>query len=153
MANFAISCSFLDLSEELNEPPPKRFKPISDEEVLEIAKLATPKNTIAKRQWAFRVYVKWSEERGIGGDLCTMSLEDIDFHLSKFICEARTLKGETYPPKTLYELISNIQGYLRDRGLDVSFFEKTSMTFRRLRSTLDGMMRKTSAEGEKRAGE
>ena len=147
--NFTISSSFTDLSEQ---PPAKRFRAISDEEVQEIANFATPKSTLLKRKWAYSVYEKWSVERGYKNNLTHLGTEVMDSRLAKFICEARNQKGESYPAKTLYELITNLQGYLRDKSVDVSFFDKTSLNFKHLRDALDGMMRKTSAEGNNRPG-
>ena len=45
--------------------------------------------------------------------LDAMSEQDLDFSLARVIAEVRKQDGEKYPGKTIYEMISSIQGYRR----------------------------------------
>ena len=46
-------------------------------------------------------------------DIDEMSDEMLDFALARFVTEVRKGDGQEYPGKTLYEILSSIQTYLR----------------------------------------
>ena len=77
-----------------------------------------------KWTWAINVFEEWRNSRNAvvvrektGGEpvltksLDAMSEQELDFFLARFIAEIRKQDGEEYPGKTMYEMISSIQGY------------------------------------------
>ena len=79
-----------------------------------------------KWTWAINVFEEWRNLRNAlvvrektGGEpvqtksLDAMSEQELDFFLAQFIAEVRKQDREEYPGKTIYEMISSIQGYLR----------------------------------------
>ena len=57
--------------------------------------------------------ISYSGEPLINENLDEMSDEQLDFVLARFISEVRKEDGQEYPGKTLYEMISSIQTFLR----------------------------------------
>ena len=55
----------------------------------------------------------YSGEPVIQQDIDEMSDEMLDFTLARFVAEVRKEDGQEYPGKTLYEILSSIQMYLR----------------------------------------
>ena len=55
----------------------------------------------------------YSGEPVIQEDIDEMSDEMLDFTLARFVAEVRKEDGQEYPGKTLYEILSSIQMYLR----------------------------------------
>ena len=54
-----------------------------------------------------------SGEPVIQEDIDEMSDEILDFTLARFVAEVRKEDGQEYPGKTIYEILSSIQMYLR----------------------------------------
>ena len=67
-----------------------------------------------------------------------MSDEELDFFLARFVAEVRKQDGQEYPGKTIYEMISSIQSYLR-KGCkrDLYLIDKKGCSFRTLNSALN----------------
>ena len=55
----------------------------------------------------------YSGEPVIQQDIDEMSNEMLDLTLARFVAEVRKEDGQEYPGKTLYEILSSIQMYLR----------------------------------------
>ena len=79
-----------------------------------------------KWAWVFKVFEEWRNQRNeavlkedysgepvIQEDIDEMSDEMLDFTLARFVAEVRKEDGQEYPGKTLYEILSSIQMYLR----------------------------------------
>ena len=78
---------------------------------------AIPKNTKDKAARAYRVYKDWAKWKAEDESLTFPSLMqmtdlDLDTHLARFVREARKQNGDTYPGKTLHELVASVQKYL-----------------------------------------
>lgn len=147
---------FANLALPTEEDPStsERFRePFSTEEIDSIAKKSTPKATKNKQLWAKRAFDAWKESRDqrgsppFTGDLLSKSDEDLETVLMSFVAEARKQDGKEYPGKTLYELITALQGYFRENGRFVSFLDQTSSKFVKLRRVLDSCMKARAAAG------
>ena len=79
-----------------------------------------------KWTWAIKIFEDWkkwrnetvAEDKNSTEPVSTKSLEEmsdeeLDFFLARFVAEVRKQDGQEYPGKTIYEMISSIQSYLR----------------------------------------
>ena len=111
-----------------------RFRsPKTPEEEEILLKEATPKTTVYNTKWALKAFRDWQENRenksafqeGDESDqerskniqdltvsIEEMSVQSLNFWLSKFVCEVAKQNGERYPPKSIYLLICGINRYL-----------------------------------------
>ena len=80
-----------------------------------------------KWAWATKLYTQWIihcnnltrhhfNEPPIIKDLPAMDDDELDYSLSRFISEIRRKDCTEYPGKTLLEIITSIQAYLRHNG-------------------------------------
>ena len=77
-----------------------------------------------------------------------MEDKQIDRLLSLFVHEVRRKDGNEYPPNSLLNIVSGIQRHLRENGRpSISFYEKSSPTFDRLRKSLDAKMKELTRRG------
>ncbi len=108
--------------------------------------------------WAFRIFDNWQKAQNLRTKLAGRDdqihgvLEDMDDSslcetLCKFILEVRKVSRELYPHETLYSLVIMIQMYLETKGRHVRFLDPQSMTFIKVRNTLDNRMKALSREG------
>ena len=82
----------------------------------------------SRRKWAWvlKVFEEWKKQRNetvlkedysgesaIQEDIEEMSDEMLDFTLARFVAEVTKEDGQKYPWKTLYEILSSNQMYLR----------------------------------------
>ena len=105
-----------------------RFKTTLVKPLCELIHQSVPPKTKEKSMWAYRAYTAWAdwsmsgsstsstqqEYHGIIGTkkLLEMSDPEVDIVLAAFVQQARNQKGERYPPKTLYELITSLQKHM-----------------------------------------
>lgn len=133
---------------------PSRFRPaVSAEQVRDMQNSSVPVNTKRKRKWAFNLYAQWCQVRGEMTVLEDGNVSKLDENLCRFLMEVRKEKDQSeYPGKTLHEITAGIQGFLRDQGINLSFFNKNEDNFKKLRSTLDGLMKHRAASGHIKPG-
>lgn len=115
----------LRVSAQTDNGPIRRFKPTSTNADIEAAAACSvPTNTRRKQKWAFSLYEKWQRERFSKGkavaDLLDCENDVLSRNLCHFLLELRKDNGDEYPGKTLYEVVSSLQGYLREKGKMVS---------------------------------
>ena len=68
----------------------------------------------------------------------------MDFILARFIAEIRKEDGQEYPGKTLHEMMSSIQTFLRVKfKRNVTLIDKTGWLFRSLNSALNFQMKES----------
>lgn len=74
-------------------------------------------------------------------------MDDITYNtvISRFISECRKRTGENYPPNTLWQILVNLQGFIRSKGKTVSFLK--DIKFKPIQDALDVMMKKASSTG------
>ena len=107
----------------------------------------------SRRKWAWvlKVFEDWKKQRNeavlkqdysgeavIRQDIDEMSDEMLDFTLARFVAEVRKEDGQEYPGKTVYEILSSIQMYLRVQcKRNITLIDKKGCTFRNLNSALN----------------
>ena len=93
----------------------------------------------------------YSGEPVIQEDINEMSDEMLDFTLARFVAEVRKEDGQEYPGKTLYEILSSIQMYLRVQcKRNITLIDKKGClgcTFRNLNSALNFVMKERARQG------
>ena len=80
--------------------------------------------------------------------LDAMSEQELYFFLARFIAEVRKQDGEEYPGKTIYEMISSIQGYLR-KGCKRYLYriDKKGSRFSTLNAALNNTLKERAKAG------
>ncbi|CAC5374760.1 unnamed protein product [Mytilus coruscus] len=85
-------------------------------------------STMSKIKWATTLFKQWKSTRNIRAndpnvglspirvDLAEMSLDELNYSISRFICEVRKTDGTEYPPDTLYSLAICLQFYMDTLG-------------------------------------
>ena len=81
--------------------------------------------TEAKIRWAVRLFNEWLEQRNkmantdmtanmspVDPSLEEMTVDELNFCVSRFITKVRKADGNEYPPDTLYSLVISIQLYM-----------------------------------------
>ena len=76
-----------------------------------------------------------------------MSDEMLDFTLARFVAEVGKEDGQEYPGKTLYEILSSIQIYLRVQcKQNITLIDRKGCTFRNLNSALNFVMKERAQQ-------
>lgn len=77
-----------------------------------------------------------------------LSEEELDFFLARFVAEVRKEDSSEYPGKTIYEMISSLQGYLRHCcKRDLYLIDKKGCKFRSLNSSLNFNLKDRAGQG------
>ena len=80
----------------------------------------------------------YSGEPVIQEDIDEMSDEMLDFTLARFVAEVRKEDGQECPGKTLYEILSSIEIYLRVQcKRNITLIDKKGCTFRNLNKLMN----------------
>ena len=130
----------------------RNFKFLTEERIAELKRIKLKKRTEAKVKWAINAYSEWREARlsSTGFDkhiydanlenLDSISKENIEYSLSRFIPEVTKSKGDgPYPGKTLYQMIVAIQKFLQINKFDWKLIHGSD--FQDLRTVLDNVMK------------
>ena len=125
----------------------------SDQEVEEVKKGSTAKNTSKSTAWAINIWKEWSTHRQHSCPLYSdwpvhpliATPGQLDYWLSKFVVEARNKNGESYPPNTLYVICCGLLRYVRELHPEVNFFKDSQ--YAGFRKTLDGEMKRLRSLG------
>jgi hypothetical protein len=104
------------------QPESKRFKHIlSESELQQNIASTTSKNSLAKANWAVKVFKEWLKNRQSQGiieglhvfkSFEQMSKSELDSQLRYFVFEARKCNGESYPANSLRDLFQGIGFYV-----------------------------------------
>ena len=134
----------------------KRFD-VSSTNELECASVKfVPKNTTVAINWAFRIFDEWVRHSGeIEGrsykseDLWL--LRDPEFYakmMSQFCLEVKQQNGSSYTPKSLLQILINLQKYARSQDPDTFYFmNQKDARFKRVHTVLDNISRQLHKEG------
>ena len=108
-----------------------------------------------KVKWAKNMYCDWRNYRNSRNDLesseCdlddinTLTKEQLNRALCRFITEVRKVDGLEYPSRTLYDIIICVQFWLETQGLSWRFL--VDEEFKELKFTLDNVMKDRVAHG------
>lgn len=80
-----------------------------------------------------------------GVEIEQFSDDELNFAVSRFICEINKKTGSNFPGKTLKELVICLQMYLEKKGRVVRFF--IDPMFRQITNTLDKLMKERAEKG------
>ena len=115
-----------------------------------------PKNTANSTAWVFKNYADWVEQRNsrILADivlevlLTTGSAEQLDRWLPFYVLETRNSKGDSYPPKTINQLLSGLLRHMRTVNPNTpNILDTSNHTFRKLHNVIDNLFKELSKEG------
>ncbi|CAC5370979.1 unnamed protein product [Mytilus coruscus] len=107
-------------------------------------------STMSKIKWATTLFKQWKSTRNIRAndpnvglspirvDLTEMSLDELNYSISRFICEVCKTDGTEYPPDTLYSLVICLQLYMDTLGYNHKFLSDSS--FIQIKNSLDNVM-------------
>ncbi len=133
--------------ETTNGSASERFKYfVSDEQLSELSKGYTPKNTEASTKWALKNFLEWTKARNVQFPsqlvptdiLSSSDPATLNMWLSRFAVETRNTKGEFYPPSSLCQLLTGLLRHMRTINPNCpNFLEKTNPQFKVLHGTLD----------------
>ena len=116
------------------------------------------RNSRYNNAFAVKVYQQWANNRNlqpmnmkdryyvVPEDINNASVDELNFWLSRFIVECRRYDGKLYPSNSLYNIMSGLQRFLREKNPQISFFDKSNADFDDLRKTLDARMKKLTGE-------
>ena len=118
-------------------------------------KKTVPAATQAKARWAYTQFQQWLEWRNkdaakeglsfINVALNEMTKDEMNYALSRFICEVRKVDGSEYPGATTYEMVTSLQKYLEMNRIYYKLL--TDEHFKELQLTLDVEMKRKAQEG------
>jgi hypothetical protein len=78
-------------------------------------------------------------------ELENMTKDELNYSISRFLCEVKKQNGDHYPGKTLHELVICIQLYFELKGVSNKFLQDSA--FLELRNTLDRKMQERAQSG------
>ncbi|CAC5407722.1 unnamed protein product [Mytilus coruscus] len=109
-----------------HQPSASRFhEPKTDKEIEDMQSKKFADSTMSKIKWATTLFKQWKSTKNIRAndpnvglspirvDLAEMSLDELNYSISRFICEVRKTDGTEYPPDTLYSLLA----FVREAGI------------------------------------
>ena len=138
----------------INKKP--RFDFTTEREIDNLSVAKPPKTTAYSTSWALRNYEAWQTTRNsahpelpVPDNLLTSgSEEDLNHWLSFYIVETKKSNGESYPPKTLYQLLTGLLRHSRSRNsLTPNFLDKANPAFKSFHHVLDNTFKSLRQEG------
>ncbi|XP_062572924.1 zinc finger MYM-type protein 2-like [Saccostrea cucullata] len=155
--------SLFDISEDLFSDMTEKstcFPEVITEAALEKQRIQRiPKKTRQNNQFAVNVWVAWATNRNKRADMLldkyqtvpltfkSISNDELDFWMSRFVNEARRKDGSKYPPNTVYNIVAGIQKHIREECSrpEINIFSDSN--FANFRATLDAVMKERVSEG------
>lgn len=105
--------------------------------------------TVAKLKWAVSLFKDWQKQRNdiavdqdispIRVELEEMTKDELNFSISRFICEIKKRDGNEYPSDTLYSLVVCLQLHMDTIGKQHKFLNDE--VFSQIKNTLDNVMK------------
>ena len=137
---------------EQPRPTFSRFAaPLTDEDIAKKRKNAIPEKTKKDTQYCISVWEAWCKHRRENTScnippLTSITLNDLQFWLVRFIHEVRKQNGEEYPPNSLLHLCNGIVRHVRSTSYpDLDLFQDSA--FAEFKSSLDAEMKRLQAKG------
>ena len=124
--------------------PNKRFNFIKNEDIVQLSTQKPTTTTKYATDWAVRNFNTWRKSRNESITTCSVPLDllensnihDLNHWLSFYIVETRNCRGEKYPPKTLYQLLSGLLRYARVNNFSCpNFLDTKDSNFKPLHNT------------------
>lgn len=125
---------------------------ITDEDIQKRLENNINKSTKMKYQWAVNCFQKWleNEPNKPNKAVSDFSVDDVNYHLPRFIMSCRNSKNEKYRPKTLLELVLCLQQAINHERSKQSlnrFKFLNDNIFSVVRGVLDSEMKLATKEG------
>ena len=142
-----------------NGPSSCRWSFLSEVEELGLAKKCVPKNTATMTEWAVTNFLAWQTSRNkeFDGDqakqvpstlLKSSDPSVLSKWLSLYCAEARKKDGGSYPPKTVYALLTGLLRHMRSLNPECpNFLDFSDPRFTTLQNYLDNLFRDLRARG------
>jgi hypothetical protein len=133
-----------------------RFQKVSEEDVCEAEKGFIPSNTRRCNTWAVKNFTSWlasldDHEQAAADPDSILLTDDPNTHCSylcKFVMETRKENGEKYPPRTLFQLLSGLLRYMREKKNDAfNIFDEKDPNFTPLKKVMDSHFKQLHSEG------
>ena len=143
------------LEESVSKKP--RFESSSASEIESASKKFVPKNTSTSLKLAYNIFCQWIEHnnRTISRQYSNQDLwfnqdaESLVTMLSQFCLEVRQCNGKPYTPKSILQILSNLQNYSRTMDSDcLQFMCSKDPRFERLHTVLDNTSRQLHKDAE-----
>ena len=119
-------------------------KALSKEEEKNALQESIPKSTRYATKWAVKIFGEWQSGRdnkdpgkeqcsfkfdlgnveALDTNICNMNAESLNLWLTKFVQEVCKSNGDRYPARSLYQIVTGLQRYLKESGNDVSLLGK-----------------------------
>uniref|UniRef100_A0A1X7TFH8 DUF3504 domain-containing protein n=1 Tax=Amphimedon queenslandica TaxID=400682 RepID=A0A1X7TFH8_AMPQE len=131
----------------------KRFAEVSADNLVASKLKPTSKNTERSQTWALNVFRSWIAASETGSGVADSILwegdpKDVCTLLCQFIKEARQQSGEPYCPKTLLQILSNLQGFALSKNPHAPhFMNHKDPVFMSLHNVLNNESRRLLNEG------
>jgi len=113
--------------------------PKSVEEEKELLEESIPKSTQNVNKWAVKIFADWQTQhenkdarvekcsftfdaakiQALDTDIVDMSIESLNFWLTKFIQEVCKKDGKRYPARTLYSITCGIQRHIQETNVQL----------------------------------
>lgn len=144
-----------------------KLRLVTDAEIAQLKLGNVPQNTLKKRNWAMNKFDKWRQERNNKlhtyyesttknaqseqliscKPLYEFSIPDLNYALCRFIAEIRTHSAENIRPKTLLEVVLQLQQAINANLNSTSYRFLSDPQFKEIKGTLDSIMCKNSQLG------
>ncbi|XP_046565575.1 uncharacterized protein LOC124274278 [Haliotis rubra] len=113
-------------------------------------------STVSKMKWATTLFREWQSNRNkLAADtsrnlsfimvpLEEMSVDELNYTISRFVCEVKKTDGTDFPSDTLYGLVICLQLHMDSIGKAYKFL--TDDAFLQIKNTLDNMMKRRAKD-------
>ena len=134
-------------------PLKKRFAKTSDQEMQSLKVKPMSKNTERSQRWALNVFKEWVRSNDWPEVEVERLWNEADSKkvcemLCRFIVEAKQRSGEPYCPKTLLQLLINLQSYAGSQNPTASnFLDTDDQVFKPLHHVLNNHSKKLLTDG------
>lgn len=119
--------------------------PVTDNDIAALAECKIPETTKRNMMWALNAFISWRVARNnmivnrVGNekvgehllpwtDIQNMSPDTLNSVIPRFVMEVRKRNGERYPGPSLWQLVVNLQGFIRMKGNGVNFLKDSLYT-------------------------
>ena len=151
------------MAEEEEKPPPKkrrlslslkgnRFARVSSESITSAKDGFVPANTDRSNNWAVTNFESWRTAHGSSFPTDILLTDDpsaLCNCLCQYVMETRKQNGQPYPPKTIFNLLSGLQRYIRAKKPMKAFniMDNKEGPFRPLHNVMDTHFRSLHSDG------
>ncbi|XP_033725028.1 uncharacterized protein LOC117315013 isoform X1 [Pecten maximus] len=97
---------------DATQPPTKRFRSVTEEELMRNETSPQSKSTYRNTQWGLRIFQDWLSEKRLSADFENEPVEEIASKLRQFYAEVVNKKGERYSKSALIGARSAINRHL-----------------------------------------